>query len=475
MKKCEEGAGMGVGSVGDKRITPVGWVLLIGGLLRLAIWLSSQNLDLQIFDERDYHGLAANLARYGEYSFRPGKPVTIRPPLYPALVAGVYKAAGVGNFQAVRLVQAGLSLVTVWLLYLLGARLYDRRVGAWLAGLYCFYPSMLGYNDLLLTEVLFTALLVAACYAMVSAVQESSLPLAMVSGALIGLSALTRSVMWLFPAPLAALLLLTWNGPFGRRLLAVAAVSVSCAAVIAPWAVRCSSVERTFTPVDCMGGRNFMMGNYEFTPLFRAWDAISEQGERSWDQVLAKSDPAFAEATQGQRDKLALRYGLGFVAAHPGLTLKRDVVKFLCFWGLERELVAGAARGYFGRLPAVAVVLLALVIVGSYAVAVMAGAFGAFVAPPPDRRAHLFFLLTIAFICGMHTLTFGHSRYHLPVMPLVLAYSAAALVHAGEVWRLRSTAPFGLAACFNGLLVFGWVWVALASDRQEHLGAILGH
>ena len=41
----------------------------------------------------------------------------------PAFVAGIYLAAGVGNLQAVRLLQAGLSLLLVWLLYLLGGRI----------------------------------------------------------------------------------------------------------------------------------------------------------------------------------------------------------------------------------------------------------------------------------------------------------------------------------------------------------------
>src|SRR5207247_2626274 len=78
-------------------------------------------------------------------------PTSIRPPLYPALVAAVYWAAGAGNVSAVRLLQAVLSLLTVAVAYRLGRELLSRRAALWLAGLCCFYPSLLAYNDLLLS------------------------------------------------------------------------------------------------------------------------------------------------------------------------------------------------------------------------------------------------------------------------------------------------------------------------------------
>ena len=38
----------------------------------------------------------------------------------------------------------------------------------------------------------------------------------------------------------------------------------------------------TVTIVDTMGGMNLRMGNYEYTPDDRMWDAVSLQGEKSW-------------------------------------------------------------------------------------------------------------------------------------------------------------------------------------------------
>jgi hypothetical protein len=223
-----------------------------------------------------------------------------------------------------------------------------------------------------------------------------------------------------------------------------------------------------------MGGRNFMMGNYQFTPLYRSWAAIELEGEKSWFHELSSTYPPADWKTQGLRDKLALRHGLKYVWEHPGQTLKRDVVKFLDFWGLERELIAGAVQGHFGAISNTAVLALAVLICGSYAAVTILGIFGAILFPPRDKRYHALLLLVIAFVCGMHTIVFGHSRYHLPLIPLVLIYTANAVANAPQLWAQRHHWSFRLAGCLSALLIVGWLWGFVAADLQPYLKLLLG-
>jgi 4-amino-4-deoxy-L-arabinose transferase-like glycosyltransferase len=441
---------------GDRGWRPLALILLAGAAVRGLLWLWFEGHPLAIWDERDYHALATGLLERGEFGLTPGHPTSIRPPLYPAFLAAVYWVAGGPAFDAVRLLQSGLSLLTAVLLYHLGREVFSPRTGLWLAGFYAFYPSLLGFNNLLLTETLFTFLLTAACYGLVRALRTGSLAWLAAAGALLGLGALTRSVLWYLPPLCAVLLLVAWRGSTRRRLAAAGVLLVVFAGTVAPWSIRNTRLEGTFVAIDSMGGRNFMMGNYRFTPLFRAWDAIALEGDRSWFHELRTTYPRSAWATQGLRDKLALRQGLRFVIENPGLTLKRDLVKLVQFWGLERELVAGASRGLFGPLPPGIVVLLAGIIMGSYAGLLVLAVFGALVVPPADRRLHWLLLLVVGLVCAVHTVVFGHSRYHLPVMPLLLAYAANAVVLAGLVWRRRREPSFRVAGLVAALLVAGW-------------------
>jgi hypothetical protein len=208
-----------------------------------------------------------------------------------------------------------------------------------------------------------------------------------------------------------------------------------------------------------------MTGNYEYTPLYRAWEAIGIEGDQNWDNVLAAADPTVRGMTQGQKDKRAMSYGVDFIKNHPGLSVQRMSVRAIQFWGLERELIKGATdvRWWgFDTLPKAAVYPFSALILAVYVLAMLTGIFGIFMAAPDDRRLHWFFLLVIVFVWGLHTVVFSHSRYHLPLMPLVLMYSASALVHARDIWQRRRSMRFAASCGLCIVLVVGWAWVDVA-------------
>jgi len=422
---------------------------------------------LKIWDERDYDTLATNLFYYGEFSFDKGEPASLRPPLFPFFLCTVYQFFGLGAYQAARAFQVVLSLVTIFLVYDLGTRVYDRKTAVVAAGFYAFYPSLLVDNYLILTETLFTFFLIAGVWSLIRGFQEESFWWVPASGVLFGLGALTRSVLWVFIPVLSVYVFLCWKGTWKPRLIASGAVFLAAALTIAPWSIRNTMLEKTFLAIDSMGGRNLMMGNYEYTPLHRSWDAISITGEKSWDAVLAKAEPESLKSTQGQKDKMAMRYAIKFALTHPFLTMRRDTVKFFDFWGLEREQIAGAARGWFGPIPKPAIVVLGAMLVGAYVFGLFLGIFGGILSPPSDRRAFGLMLLVIGFICTMHSLSFGHSRYHLPLMPLILTFGAAAVVKMRSFESLLSRRSFWYAAGVCGVFTLAWAWDLLAVEGDR--------
>lgn len=419
--------------------------------------------------------MAVNLVEHGEYSLVAGHPCSARPPLYPAFLAGIYKLFGVENFFAVRIVQGLLGLLAAVLVYPLARQMVDASVANWAAGLVCFYPSLLGFGNLILSEILFTILLLAALLPLARHFRSGSIAPLIPFGALLGLATLTRSVLWpFFPFFMLYLFFAAKGRPWTTRVSAALVPAAAFALVIAPWAIRNTRLQETFVPVDCLGGRNMMMGNYEYTKHERMWATISVGGEKAWHRVLASEHPEYYELTQGQRDKLAMKRGFQFAFKHPFLTAKRNVIKFFNFWQLDRSLAAGLMQGYWGKLPKPIVFVLSALIFAAYALMLLAGVFGFVVLPSADQRMHWFLLLTVGFVCAVHTVVFAHSRYHISLMPIVFIYSGAALAGWRLIWQKRRTQRFWIATLLAALLVAGWIWEIVAVDAQR-LGAATIH
>lgn len=432
--------------------------MALGILVRAGLIFAFHGLPPEIVDAKDYNRLAVGLIETGEYQDPEGNLTSMRPPFYPWVVSLLYRGFGLENYTAVRIAQALLSLVTMYFVYLLGWEIYSARVGLWAAGGYCFYPSLLGTNNLLLSESLFTFFYTAAMLLAVQITREPAIGRSLGIGLSLALGALTRSILWLFSPLFSLLLLFAIPGSLKKRLLLSGTVLASFLIVIFPWAYRNTQLQDTFTVIDVMGGRNVMMGNYEYTPLERSWATISDvTGEKAWHRVLAANTPGYTELTQGQIDKAAMKYGIKYFFSHPEESLKRTLVKFFNFWQLERELVAGMMQGMFGTIPQLVILFLAGLICGSYVAAIFLALFGILVLPPENRWAHWLLLSGILFTCLIHTAAFAHSRYHLPLMPILLVYAAQALVHRKAVWAKKSSWQFGLAAVCCLVLFASWI------------------
>ena len=139
---------------------------------------------------------------------------------------------------------------------------------------------------------MFTLLLLAFVLLAVMLVQTPRASTAFLCGVALGLAALTRSVLWPLPLVLCPLLAFLIRGPACR---AVSLLPRCCwlgyAVVVAPWAVRNTRLQETLTIVDTMGGINLRMGNYEYTPDDRMWDAVSIGGDKSWVHGFATEQP----------------------------------------------------------------------------------------------------------------------------------------------------------------------------------------
>jgi 4-amino-4-deoxy-L-arabinose transferase-like glycosyltransferase len=442
-------------------------LLAVAVLVRLPVVWAATDVRTPIQDEQHYVALAGSLVNGDGFAWGPGRPTSIRPPLYPFFVATIWSISGSQSLQIVRWAQLGLSALSVVLLYAIGRRWFNRRV-AFLAAIgLALYPSLIFSGALLLTETLFSTLLLCTTLLFVRFTEQPSKAGAFFTGFALGLAALARSVLWPFVGVLA---LLVWAAASRQRrtnrLAMVGVLILGYATAVGPWSARNSALQRTFTVVDTMGGLNLLMGNYEHTPEDRMWEAvILTDTSLSWSASLPSRAPDGSLWTEGTKEKWAQRQAVSFMMSHPLTTLRRAVLKFADFWGLERDFLAGVQRGYYAP-PAFLVAAAGAAITVSYVCAMFLAILGILLAPPRGN-AHAFLLTVILFVAGVHTVVFGHSRYHLPLIPLLLLYAAAAV--DTRAWRAifeKTPAALVSVSLMAGLLVI-WAREILVRDWDK--------
>jgi tetratricopeptide (TPR) repeat protein len=244
--------------------------LLVHLLILLAVALGVRLAYLQqisdnpffnhpIIDAQTYDEMAVRISAGEE----PIPAPFFQPPLYPYFLGLLYALFGRDLFL-VRLLQMLMGTASVWLLYLLGVRLFDRRVGLAAALSFALYGTMLFYEGELLAPVLIVFLNLLLALSFFAALEKPSLPRGLLCGFLLGLSALAMSVI----LPLAVVLPLTawlrWRRQPGRpglrRGLALACVFLAgMLLAIAPVTWRNWRVGREFVPISTNAGINFFL------------------------------------------------------------------------------------------------------------------------------------------------------------------------------------------------------------------------
>lgn len=187
-------------------------------------------------------------------------------PLYPYALAVAHLLTGEGLLGPLALQYAGIGFTALFLA-LLGTRLFGVTGGV--AGLALFLAFLqqehLRVARSLLNENLYSPLVAASLLALVALAQQRrvAVPASLVTGALLGLTALTRSQLLLY-VPFALLLLAwCWWRPGQRRRIAVglAALVLGLAATIAPATLRNWVVSGQVVLIASSAGNNLLAGH----------------------------------------------------------------------------------------------------------------------------------------------------------------------------------------------------------------------
>ncbi|MDH4208169.1 MAG: glycosyltransferase family 39 protein, partial [Anaerolineae bacterium] len=227
-------------------------------VLRLVPILVTTDMGIALDDMFQYDALAESIRLGQGFTWYGGIPTAARAPLYPLFLAIVYSLFG-HSFTAARVAQALVASLIPAVTYFLGRRMFSGRValaGAWVVAV---YPMLLLYPLGLATENLFFLLVPMTVLCLAVAVDNSRPSYFLLSGFLLALTILTRSVI----AGFVVFILprLWWYGGAGRvAIKRWVLVLLPIVALTLPWSIRNSLLYGRLAFVESSLGFNVYLG-----------------------------------------------------------------------------------------------------------------------------------------------------------------------------------------------------------------------
>ncbi len=409
-----------------------------------------------------------DLASTPNYDPTRGVLTSFRAPLYPAFLALVYLFSGTEfvRFFAARLAQTVLlGAPLAPLAYFVSRRflgshrpangstdLKAERASCLAAWVVTLYPMLVIFPLALATENLFFLLILLSFFFLLKTVESPSPINFILAGVLLGLTALTRSVI----LPFAGLAVLwVWFALRQKRGALVAAAAMTL--TITPWIVRNSILYGRLTGIETSLGYNLYVG---YHPLSAGTFTFGP----SLDLVPILDDSI--------RDRLGAQKALQFIQSNPARFPDLALRRLGYFFNLElRGITYFYSNNLFGYLPPPVLWFAAALFGLPFAVVSLSAVFGAFLLPR-SAAAMLFALLFLGYLLP-HVFILSEERFHLALIPFfaILAAHFWTLGLPAIQTRLRASRLFCFMfslACLTALfLLFNWSF-QLASDSAKY-------
>ncbi|MEK7670742.1 MAG: glycosyltransferase family 39 protein [Bacteroidota bacterium] len=348
--------------------------------------------------------LALNIAQGNGFVYeKGGAGVLERTPLYPYIVAGLFKLNDGFSVASVQILQAVLHAITSFVVYLIGLRIYARRTAILAQTVFALHPIAIWYTARIWAETTHTLLLMFVGLALMILLESLSLKRSFLVGLIFGLSCLTKSILLLFPILLLGFL----TGRFRSQGMKYGiVVIVAMLAIIFPWTLRNFQISRHVVPVNTSLGFNLIQGDVigeqwpsENKYMLDYWVA----GETRANSILA---PYGVPWESGKGDQILCRTALNNYAREPLFLVRRLVANFCTFWHLSESLAKSLLFG-------IAQMLLML-----------AACVSSVQMPSAERRTLAPLIALLLYYILVNVAVMGIARYSMPTIPFLLIIAA---------------------------------------------------
>ena len=384
------------------------------------------------------------------------------PPLYVLFISAHIVVFG-GEAWPTKLTQILMVMAMAWLAYRVARGAWGRRAGLWAAALVAFYPNLIAYAHYNYSEVVFSFFLLLALALVLAAVrgeEKAELRTLVLAGVAFGLATLTREIT-LYLAPLAAIWIAMrppWN--IRRASIRFAALTVPSVVLIAPWTAFNAYRFNDYLLLSTNAGNVLYKNQNAQAPENHDWGAGRLRPRRYPERSRRRCrilDPV-------ENYRCEVRNAMDYMVRYPERVAARAVPKLQGLVNPASFPVRSLRRGIYGPVEDRTIQAVTLLTAGSFIAITLLGVVALWLGPPGDERSLT--AVVLLFFLAVFAVTFGMSRYRIPLMPL-LAIQAASIL--ADPRRLLAGVPsplrwIGLALTIAFIGVAWAMYLPLIAD-----------
>lgn len=387
---------------------------------------SSPFFDFPTLDS-EYNDQWAQMILRGE-DFEEG--VFFRAPLYPYFLAFVYKVFG-HNYLMPRLIQLLIGSLSCLLIYLLGKRIFNKRTGRIAGVVASLYGVLIYFDGELLIPVLPVFLNLLLLLVLIRVKEQPSYKMLVLCGVLLGLSALARPNILLVGSAFFFWILLGFrkHGEVrSKRALYACCFALGTILIISPVTLRNYIKGDDFVLIASQGGMNFYIGN---NPHSDGVSAVLPGTRTTW-WGMYEDAKTIAEKTSNRSLKPSevsrfwYMEGLRWIMREPFTFLKLMLKKIILFWN-GNELSNNRDFYFFSRsAPLLKLLIWRFVIYFPFGLFASLALVGMVLSHKEKKDVLILEIFLFTYMLSI-ILFFVNARFRVPVIPILILFSACAL------------------------------------------------
>jgi len=345
-------------------------------------------------DAIEYNSLGVFLSQGKGYVNASGESTAFRPPIYPLFLGAIYSVAGY-NLLWVRLLQAVLGAGICVFVYFIATKIFDKEIAILSGVVCCLYPALVVNVSQIMSETLFTFLLVFGIWMIISKDRLLNL---MLSGFVFGLALLTRPFI-IFFFPFLFYWLVLHDKYKSTKKIAILIIGVLI--VLSPWTIRNYTKLNAFVPFSNIGG----------LALYNSY-MVPQKGF-GFNSLEGLNDEYFKIDNETDKNKYLIKKSIEYIKENPGKVIQLTAIKVLLFFypfdGYWHPVSFGSKYNIF------------------WGMVLCFSVLGIVIHFDNNVDKKLIHFLFISFLIGI-MLFYGSPRFRLPIEPFLICFAAGAFI-----------------------------------------------